>query len=70
MKCIKTKAGLIALLERYEEAGVTDDTKDIDGDKGFFITTIKGCINNGYAMDEVDYTHTPFDLRPLWKGLR
>ena len=70
MKCIKSKAGLEELLKRYRDAGVDDNTKDIDGDKGFFITTIMGCIENGYAMDEVDYIHTPFELRKLWKGLK
>ena len=70
MRSIKSKAGLEELLKRYREAGVDDNTKDIDGDKGFFITTIMGCIENGYAMDEVDYTNTPFELRKLWKGLK
>ena len=70
MKCIKSKADLQELLRRYREAGVDDNTKDIDGDKGFFITTIMGCIENDYAMDEVDYTNTPFELRKLWKGLK
>lgn len=70
MKCIKSKAGLEELLKRYREAGVDDNTKDINGDKGFFITTILGCINKGYSLDEIDYTKTPFELRPLWKGLK
>ena len=70
MRCIKTKKGLETLLQRYLEAGVTDETEDIDGDQGFFITTIKGCIANELAMDEIDYTHTPFNLKPLWKGLK
>lgn len=70
MKAIKSKAGLEELLRRYRLAGVDDNTKDINGDKGFFITTIMGCIKNEYAMDEIDYTNTPFELRKLWKGLK
>lgn len=70
MKCIKTKKGLEELLRRYQENGVDDNTKDINGDRGFFISTIMNCIKNEYAMDEIDYTKTPFELRHLWKGLQ
>lgn len=69
MKTIKTKVGLQELLRRYQLAGVTDDTENLQGEKGNFITNIRKCIERGDSMDEIDYTQTPFELRHLWKGL-
>lgn len=71
MAHIETKKGLTTLLKRYQEAGVTDDTMDASNSyKASWITTIKGCIKEGLAMDEVDYENTPRELKPLWRGLR
>ena len=68
---IETKQGLKTLLKRYEEAGVTDSTKDATGSyEAKWLSTIKGCIEEGLAMDEVDYENTPDELKPLWKGLK
>ena len=62
---IETKKGLETLLKRYLEAGVTDESS-IDR----CISCIKGCIEEGLAMDEIDYENTPVELRPLWRGLK
>jgi hypothetical protein len=64
MKHIETKKGLETLLERYLKAGVTDQTKDK------WISAIKYCIDEGLAMDEIDYENTPRELRKLWVGLK
>lgn len=60
MKRIETKKGLETLLKRYQEA---------NADK-VWILTIKGCIEEGLPMDEVDYENTPEELRKLWRGLK
>lgn len=60
MKEIRTVAGLKTLLERYERANASEE----------WIKTIKGCIKEGYAMDEIDYQNTPKELRKLWVGLK
>lgn len=65
MHYIETKKGLETLLKRYQDAGVTDDTYP---DR--WITVITYCIEEGYAMDEVDWDNTPTELKPLWRGLK
>lgn len=60
MKHIETKKGLQKLLKRYIE---------VRADKEW-ILTIKGCISEGLAMDEIDYENTPKELRKLWVGLK
>ena len=71
MKYISTKKGLKTLLQRYLEAGVTDETLDITNSyKASWITCIKQCIEEGLAMDEIDYENTPLELRRLWSGLK
>ena len=71
MKEIRTKKGLETLLKRYQQAGVTDETMDKDNCyQAQWITTIKGCIKEGLAMDETDWENTPQELRPLWRGLK
>ena len=71
MRHISTKKGLETLLKRYQNNGVTDKTKDIsNGYEAKWITCIKQCIEEGLAMDEVDYENTPLRLRPLWNGLK
>jgi hypothetical protein len=75
-KYIATKKGLETLLERYLEAGVTDQTKDVtNGYEAKWISAIKECIDSfktyePIAMDEVDYENTPANLRTLWRGLK
>lgn len=75
-KHIATKKGLQTLLKRYQEAGVTDQTKDATNSyQAYWITTIQGCIDSlktpePIAMDETDYENTPAELRPLWRGLK
>ena len=59
-KRIQTTKGLKELLKRYEEANA-----DVE-----WLNTINGCIEEGLAMDEIDYTNTPKELKPLWKGLK
>ena len=71
MKHIETKKGLKTLLERYLQAGVTDQTKDItETYEAKWISAIKYCIDEGLAMDEIDYENTPKELRKLWVGLK
>ena len=70
-KHIETKKGLETLLQRYSEAGVTDETADASGRyEADWIKTIKGCIEEGLAMDETDYENTPRRLRTLGRGLK
>ena len=59
-KRIETTKGLKELLKRYEEAKA-----DVE-----WLNIIKGCIEEGLAMDEVDYENTPKELKPLWRGLK
>ena len=71
MHYIETKKGLETLLKRYQEAGVTDQTKDASGGyEAKWISAIKGCIEEGLAMDEVDWENAPSWFRPLWRGLK
>ena len=60
MKHIETKTGLQKLLERYKKANAPQ----------YWLNVIQGCINEGLAMDEVDYENTPKELKKLWEGLR
>ena len=59
-KRIETTKGLKELLKRYEEAKASDE----------WLKTIRSCINEGLAMDAVDYENTPKELKPLWRGLK
>lgn len=59
-KRIETNKGLKELLKRYEEAKASEEC----------LKTIRGCIEEGLAMDEIDYTNTPKELKPLWRGLK
>ena len=71
MRYISTKKGLKTLLQRYLAAGVTDETLDKSNSyKASWISTIKGCIEEDLAMDEIDYENTPDELKPLWRGLK
>ena len=57
---IETNKGLKELLKRYEEAKASEE----------WLNTIRGCIKEGLAMDEIDYENTPKELKPLWRGLK
>lgn len=71
MHYIESKKGLETLLKRYKDAGVTDQTKDASGSyEAKWISCIQGCIDEGLAMDEVDWENTPVELKPLWSGLK
>ena len=59
-KHIETSNGLKKLLKRYEDAKASEER----------LNTIRVCINEGLAMDEIDYENTPKELKPLWKGLK
>ena len=59
-KRIETNKGLKELLKRYEEAKASEK----------WLNTIRGCIKEGLAMDEIDYENTPKELKPLWKVLK
>lgn len=65
MKRIESKEGLKELLKRYKKAGVKDSK---NGDE--WIKTIKVCIKDNLAMDELDYANTPENLKKLWIGLK
>ena len=59
-KRIETNKELKELLKRYEEAKASEE----------WLNTIRGCIKEGLAMDEIDYENTPKELKPLWRGLK
>ena len=59
-KRIETNKGLKELLKRYEKAKASEE----------WLNTIKGCIKESLAMDEIDYENTPKELKPLWRGLK
>lgn len=70
-KYISTQKGLKELLRRYKDAGVTNETMDVDNCyEAHWISEIEGCIREGLAMDEDDYNNTPKELRKLWRGLK
>ena len=65
MKHIESKKGLNTLLKR-----VLDYKLKKVAEVDYWISVIKGCIEEGLAMDEVDYENAPAWFRPLWKGLK
>ena len=70
MKHHETKKGLETLLKRYLEAGVTDETMDANGGyQADWIRTIKGCIEEGFAMDKTDYENTLMNLENFGEDL-
>ena len=60
-KEIRSRKGLETLLQRYKDAGVTNQTKDC-------IDSLK--TDEPICMDEIDYENTPDELKPLWRGLK
>ena len=73
MKHIESKRGLNTLLKRvhqYTKENIKAlGTKDLE-EVNYWISCIKGCINENLAMDEIDYENAPSWFRPLWKGLK
>lgn len=63
---IHTKAGLKTLLERLEDLKGGNKLPDFD----YWVKVVKGCIDEGLAMDEVDWENAPDWFRPLWRGLK
>ena len=59
-KHIETNKGLKKLLKRYEEAKASEE----------WLETIRSCINEGLAMDEIDYENTPKELKLLWRSFK
>ena len=71
MARIETKKGLEKMLERMaalkkaadEEGGELQDYE-------YWVLVVKGCIEEGLAMDEVDRELSPDWLAPCWRGLK
>lgn len=73
MKHIESKKGLNTLLKRVYKYAYKNI--EILGALGleevlYWIKVIKGCIEEGLAMDEIDYENAPAWFRPLWRGLK
>ena len=73
MKNIESKKGLNTLLKRVQKYTKENsnelDQKDL-GEILYWSGVIRGCIEEGLAMDEIDYENAPAWFRPLWKGLK
>ena len=67
MKHIETQKGLAELLARMERKQA-DSPKELE-DFAYWVQAVKGCINEGLAMDETDYENAPKWFRPLWACL-
>jgi len=69
---IESKKGLEILLKRtkdYGEKAIHEKGFNLD-EFIYWRKVIDGCINEGLAMDEIDYENAPAWFRPLWKGLK
>ena len=73
-KHIESKQGLKTLLKRLNKVNPNDYPKipefimkdAID----YWVKVVQGCIDEGLAMDDVDYENAPRWFKPLWTGLR
>ena len=63
---IESKQGLKTLLERLESLKDKDTLPDFH----YWLNVVRGCIDEGLAMDETDYENAPDWFRPLWKYLK
>lgn len=63
---IESKQGLNRLLERLENLKGGSKLPEYD----YWVKCVKGCIEEGLAMDEVDYELAPEWFRELWRGLK
>ena len=66
MAYISTKKGLQTLLQRLEDLKGGDKFQDY----AYWVSCVRGCIDEGLAMDEIDYENAPDWFRPLWRGLK
>jgi hypothetical protein len=72
MHYIETKKGLETLLKRMD-----DSQEELIHRLGnnleeytYWKKVVEGCIEEGLAMDEVDWENAPSWFRPLWRGLK
>ena len=63
---IESKKGLKDLLSRMENLKGASENEDYD----YWHTCVAQCIEEGLAMDEVDYENAPQWFRELWRGLK
>lgn len=71
MARIETKKGLDTLLKRMADAKKEADQEGIElEDFEYWVLVVKGCIEEGLAMDELDRENSPRWLAPLWRGLK
>ena len=63
---IESKKGLESLLDRLMDLKGGNKLPEFD----YWVSVVKGCIEEGLAMDEVDYENAPEWFRPLWRGLK
>lgn len=63
---IESKKGLKTLLERMQDLKGAEKLEDFD----YWVKVVEGCIDEGLAMDEVDFENAPEWFRPLWRGLK
>ena len=63
---IESKQGLKTLLERLENLKGGNKLPNYD----YWVRCVKGCIEEGLAMDEVDYENAEEWFRELWRGLK
>lgn len=66
MRHIESKKDLKTLLRRMEDLKGADKLEDYE----YWVKVVQGCIDEGLAMDEIDYENAPRWFRPLWTGLR
>ncbi len=72
MHYIETKKGLESLLKRikdYGEQAIHEEGFNLD-EFIYWRKVVEGCIEEGLAMDEVDWENVPSWFRPLWRGLK
>ena len=63
---IETKEGLETLFKRLDALENFDDLPDYH----YWYSVVRGCIDEGLAMDETDWELAPDWFRPLWRGLK
>ena len=70
---IESKQGLKTLRTRfckYVREHSEGATEKEQAEMFYWSQVIQGCINEGLAMDEVDYELAPKWFRPMWAGLK
>ena len=69
MRHIETKQGLERLLAKMDKIAADKPAKDLP-EYDYWYKVVKGCIEEGLAMDETDYELAPRWFRNLWTGLK